>query len=297
MNPLVDDRGIAAVAPLALFVFRRPEHTRRTLAALATNPGFEQTPLVVYCDGARRPADAAAVAEVRRIVHSWPHPRKTVIEATANRGLANSIIEGVDSLCHRHGAVIVVEDDLIVEPGFLDYMQSALRRYAHDPRLMQVSGYMFPLAQPDGRASTLLPMTTSWGWATWRRAWQHFDPTAANAARLASSMALRYRFDLDGSYPYFDMLQRQLRGETDSWAIRWYLSVFLADGLVLYPGRTLVRNTTCPGWIDCCDRPGSHCRCGSVRRREAPLAARPRLVRACARLAPPTGTGQEPLGA
>jgi len=137
--------------------------------------------------------------------------------------------------------VIVVEDDLEVSPTFLRFMNAGLERYADNDRVMQISGYQFPVELPPRPLFFSFP--TSWGWATWARAWQHFDADAKGYSALAADKALRHHFDLDGSYPYFEMLERQRKGQVDSWAIRWHLSVFMRDGLVLYPGRSLVRNT------------------------------------------------------
>ena len=118
--------------------------------------------------------------------------------------------------------------------------------------MMQVSGHMYPVEDSGGNQSLLLPFTTSWGRATWQRAWRQFDGQASGAARLQASFRERYRFDIDGSYPYYAMLCQQLAGNSDSWAIRWYLSVFQADGRVLFPPRTLVDNTGFDG-------SGTHC--------------------------------------
>lgn len=228
------------LAPIALFVYSRPEHTRRTLEALARCPEWLRSHVVVYADGAKKPALAAAVAETRRVVRELA-PHALVVEQPTNRGLARSIIAGTTELCEQFGKVIVVEDDLDVAPTFLTFLNAGLDRYADDDRVMQVSAYQFPVALPS--EALFLGFPTSWGWATWKRAWQHFDPEARGYERLVADPQLRRRFDLDGSYPYFEMLERQRRGEVDSWAIRWHLSVFLRGGLVLYPGQTLVTNT------------------------------------------------------
>lgn len=231
------------LAPIALFTFKRPEHTRRTLDALARNPEFAQSELHIFCDGSRRPDEDAAVQATREVARQFGHPRKTVHEAPANRGLAASIIDGVTRLCAAHGRVIVVEDDLAVAPVFLDFLNRSLDRYADDERVMQVSGHMFPVDLPaEGGDAVFLPFTTSWGWATWQRAWSHFDPAMQGFDRVAGDAVMRCRFDLDGAYPYFSMLKKQKAGQLDSWAIRWYLSVFLRNGLVLYPRRSLVNN-------------------------------------------------------
>jgi len=229
-------------APIALFTFMRPEHTRRTLGSLAQNPEFAESELFIYCDGARNEADAVQVEETRKLVQDWPHPHKNIIERDRNWGLANSIIAGVTQLCERYGKVIVVEDDLIVSPVFLNYLNSALAFYADEPNLMQVSAHMFPVSILSQYDAVMLPFTTSWGWATWDRAWKHFDPSMSGYEKLKSDRALRRKFNLDGAYPYFRMLKRQSCGKIDSWAIRWYKSVFSHGGLTLYPCHSLVKN-------------------------------------------------------
>lgn len=230
-------------APIALFVFRRPEKTRATLASLARCRGIENTDLYIFCDGPRGTRDDQAVADVRAIVEAFDHSRKTLVISTENQGLARSIIAGVTRLCDQYGRVIVVEDDLTVSPAFLDYMNTGLETFADDPRVMQISGFAFARsnASPNSKAR-FLPVTTSWGWATWERSWHDFDPDPRDTDALRSNYALRSRFDLGGLFAYYDMLQRQEAGRIDSWAIRWYWSVFRRDGLVLYPPISLVRN-------------------------------------------------------
>ncbi len=231
------------LAPLALFVYRRADHARRTLEALRACPELRHSPLHIYCDAAKTSDADADVQRTRRVVRELAPQHAVVIEREANRGLARSIIEGTTELTSRHGRVIVVEDDLEVAPSFLRYMNAALDRYAGDEHVMAISGYQFPLEPPLGDEPLFLSFPSSWGWATWARAWQHFDADARGMAALRADRALRRRFDLDGSYPYYAMLEKQRRGEVDSWAIRWHLSVFTRGGLVLYPGQTLVRNT------------------------------------------------------
>jgi len=182
------------------------------------------------------------VEETRKLIREWPHPNKTIVERDRNWGLANSVIEGVTQLCERFGWVIVVEDDLVVSPVFLNYLNTALLRYVDEPMVMQVSAHMFPIDIQAQTDAVMLPFITSWGWATWYRAWKHFDPNMSGFEKLKANGALRRRFDLDGSYPYFQMLKHQANNKIDSWAIRWYLSVFLMEGLTLHPCHSLVRN-------------------------------------------------------
>jgi hypothetical protein len=230
-------------APIALFVYNRPGHTRLTVEALLANTVATQTPLHVFSDAPRNESASLAVAEVRSYIRSIAGFKSvTIIERNTNFGLARSIIDGVTRLCQEYGRVIVVEDDLVTSPYFLEYMNSALDKYEEEEKVMQIAGYMFPGKIDAIEDALFLPFISSWGWATWKRAWEYFDPNSQGYDALSNDDALRDRFNLAGHYDYFKMLQAQRLGKSDSWAIRWYLSVFLRNGLALYPRITLVRN-------------------------------------------------------
>ncbi len=230
-------------APIAIFVYNRPDHTRRMIEALMKCPEFEKSPLYIFCDGAKKPADQEVIDRTRAVVRSMVGKKAEIIEATQNQGLANSIIAGVSKLLNEFDRVIVLEDDLIVSPGFLQYMNTALEAYQDEPSVMQVSGYMFPVPEFANRTEAMfLPFTVSWGWATWRRAWAYFDSQSTGWEVLQADQAMRSHFDLDNSYEYFNMMKRQMAGEIDSWAIRWYWSVFKNQGYTLFPPISHVNN-------------------------------------------------------
>lgn len=242
-----------APAPIALFAFNRPDHTRRTLESLASNPLAAQSELFVFCDGPRRDEDNAAISSVQDIARNFQGCKKVhLVAQRSNLGCAESIIRGVTQLCASHDRVIVLEDDLVLSPHFLDYMNGALERYADHHRVMQITGYIFPIDIHSDMDAFFLPFTSSLGWATWARAWKCLDKNIDGYHALESNASLRKKFDLDGAYPYFDMLTAQREGRLDSWAIRWYLGTFLAGGATLFPKRSLVKNI---GW----DGSGTHC--------------------------------------
>jgi GT2 family glycosyltransferase len=241
------------LAPIALFAYNRPTHMRRAVESLLANELAPTSDLYIFSDGPRNSAQEPAIADVRRYANSVSGFRSvTVVERATNLGLANSIIDGTTRLTKEFDRVIVVEDDLVVSPRFLEYMNRALERYRDDDLAMQVSGYMYPIDVGAEADAFFMPFTTSWGWATWERAWQHFDAEMKGFDALVEHRHLRNRFNLGGAYDYFDLLKRQRRGSIDSWAIRWYLSVFMRGGLTLYPARTLVRNIGFDG-------SGTHC--------------------------------------
>jgi hypothetical protein len=231
------------ITPIALFTYNRAEHTARVLDSLANCSRLNECLLHIYCDAPKTETHAASVEASRKIVRE--HAARLgahVIERSTNLGLARSVADGVTDLCNRFGRVIVLEDDLVLNPGFIDYMLQALDRYAEAPNVYQISGYMFPVSQPAAPDAFLLPLITTWGWATWQRAWQIFDWDATDAGEALKIPATRKRFDLNNTYPYADMLERQLNGTIDSWGILFWWQVFKRDGLALHPRRSLVWN-------------------------------------------------------
>jgi len=236
------------LAPITLFVYNRPAHTRRAVEALLRNELARDSDLIIYSDAPKPPEAAGTVREVRDYIRTIGGFRSVrIVGRDRNWGLADSIIDGVTTVLNKYGRIIVLEDDLLVSPHFLEYMNASLDQYEHDNRVMQISGYMFPLSADLEEDAIFLPFTTSWGWATWGRAWRHFDASCAAWSRIkADDMKLK-AFDLGGVYPYSSMVEAQFRGEIDSWAIRWYMSVFAHKGLVLFPRRTLVHNSGLDG--------------------------------------------------
>jgi len=234
----------AAQAPIAVFAYRRPEHLRRTLDSLMQCRGFAGSPVFVFCDGPKNDAERDVVQATRDVARAMLGDRADYRFSDINRGLSVSVISGVEEVLKEHDRVIVVEDDLLLDDRFLNFMNEALDTYVGTESVFQVSGYMF--AVPELRATSsaiFLPFTVSWGWATWKRAWDRFDPVATGWETLKTDRRLRHRFNLDGAYDYATMLIRQMAGLRDSWAVRWYWTVFKANGLVLFPPTSLVRNT------------------------------------------------------
>lgn len=248
-----------SLAPIAVFAYRRTDHLSKTLDALERCAEFSRSPVFVFSDGAKSEAGAADVAAVRALVRARLRPNMSLVEAPANRGLANSICRAVTDLCDRYGRVIVIEDDLVVSPHALAWLNAGLDRYRDDEHVFQISAHQFDIPEFAARKDGLfLHLTTSWGWATWKRAWDRFDPHAEGWEKLKSDRALRQRFDVGGQH-YSEMLRRQMEGRLDSWAIRWWWTVFKADGISLFPPRSLVQNI---GF----DETATHFRFGRLRR-------------------------------
>ncbi len=233
--------SISQIAPIALFVYNRLEHTGKTLDALKKNNLSKDSELFVFSDGAKE-SSLKEVDEVRKYIKTIDGFKKvTVIERPENLGLAKSIIAGVTDLVNRYGRVIVIEDDLVTSPYFLEYMNEGLDYYKDNDKVASIHGYIYP-AKQDLPETFFLRGTDCWGWATWKRAWDMFEPDGKKLLTGLKENKLTYAFDFDGSYHFTEMLKRQIEGKNNSWAIRWHASAFLANKLTLYPGKSLVHN-------------------------------------------------------
>lgn len=234
--------GLSARAtPIAVFAYNRPRHTELLLESLARCERLSECAINIYCDGPKTSADDAAVKATRELVHDWgARHDATIINREINVGLARSIVSGVTELCEQYGSVIVVEDDFVLNRSFIDYLLQGLERYRDDENVYQISAYMFPVRHPDKPDAFFLPLTTTWGWATWARAWRVFDWNVSGVSARLQDAELRRKFDLDNSYPYSAMLEQRLRGANDSWGILFWWEVFNHGGLVLHPREPLL---------------------------------------------------------
>lgn len=229
-------------APVLLFVYNRPDHVKRTVEALQHNTLAAQSNLYVYSDGARDESQQAAVNEVRQFVRTITGFKSVIIiERPKNWGLARSIIDGVSIRVNEAGKVIVLEDDLITAPYFLQFMNDALDLYENEPRVGHIQGCDFT-QDPSLPDTFLIKWTGSWGWGTWKRAWKYFNSDGRALLDELERRNLTYTFDFNGKYGYTRMLRRQIEGKNNSWAIRWNASLFLNDMLSLNVGKSLVQN-------------------------------------------------------
>lgn len=231
-----------SISPICLFVYNRPWHTAETLKYLKANTLASQSELYVYSDGPKSEGDIGAVEKVREMVKSTTgFSGVNLITSDTNKGLADSIINGVGEMVKRFGQVIVLEDDLITSPHFLSYMNNALVMYRDNENVASIHGYCYPIKR--GLPPTFfIKGADCWGWATWKRAWDKFEPNGKLLLERLISKNTTREFNFNNTYDYVRMLKRQIAGKNDSWAIRWYASAFLSDMYTLYPYPSLVKN-------------------------------------------------------
>ena len=244
-----------ASAPIALFVYNRLAHTQQTVRALLANELSAQSDLFIFSDGPKDGVDPD-VDKVRAYLRTITGFKRVVlIEAPKNKGLANSIIDGVTQVVNEYGRIIVVEDDLVTAPCFLRYMNEALDVYEDKDQVACIHGYIYPIkGLPE---AFFIKGADCWGWATWKRSWALFERDGKKLHKQIIARGLAKEFDFNGTAGYMRMLKNQISGKNNSWAIRWYASAFINNRLCLYPGKSLVCNIGLDG-------SGTHCKKGDI---------------------------------
>lgn len=233
------------LAPIVLFVYNRPHHTRKVLDALSDNDGAKESTLYIYCDGPKNDANIEErmkikqVREVAKIENRFKDVY--VVERVENMGLATSVITGVTEIVNKYGKIIVLEDDLVTSPYFLTYMNDALDIYESENEVICISGYSYPVKAklPD---TFFIKVAECWGWATWKKGWELFEMDGSKLLNEIEQSGKAFDFDFQNSYPYTQMLKDQIEGKNSSWAIRWYASAFLKNKYCLYSAISLVQN-------------------------------------------------------
>lgn len=239
------------LAPIVVFVYNRLEHTKKTVEALQNNVLAKESELFICSDNAKNKDVQASVDEVREYIKNIDGFKTvTIIKRGENWGLEKSIIEGVTKIVSQYGKIIVLEDDLVTSPYFLKFMNEALEMYQEEKKVASIHGYIYPI---DNLPNTFfIKGADCWGWATWKDRWDLFELDGRKMFDELKSKKLENEANFNESYGFVKMLEDQINGKNNSWAIRWYMSAFLKNMLTLYPGQSYVQNI---GF----DSKGTHC--------------------------------------
>ena len=233
-------------APIVLFVYNRPEHTRRTLTALSNNELADQSELFIFADGPKQDADKNQLEKIE-LTRNVAHEKKWcnevhIIESEYNKGLANSIIDGVTQIVNKYGKIIVLEDDIVTGKYFLRFMNDALERYKDEDKIWHITGWRYPIKTKNNNSTFIYPLMDCWGWATWADRWQHYEKNPSHLINIFTP-EMKEKFNADGTYSgFWEQIESNASGELNTWAIFWYATIFLHNGLCIVPTTSIVRN-------------------------------------------------------
>jgi hypothetical protein len=225
---------------IALFVYNRPEHTQEVLNSLQKN---KIPKLYIFSDGVKDGKDKNTVGKVRNMIDSIDWRETEIIKSQENKGLANSIVYGVNYVLERHTRIIVLEDDCVPSDDFVDFMEKCFDKYENNEKVMNVTGYSLPINIPSGYPCDIYfsYRSSSWGWGTWRRAWKYFDRNKLILAEIEKSPNLRKKINRAGE-DLIPMLKNQINGKLDSWAVFWSINIIKNDGVCINPVRSKIKN-------------------------------------------------------
>ncbi|MGL6153838.1 MAG: hypothetical protein ACRC0W_01715 [Cetobacterium sp.] len=236
------------LAPVAIFGYSRPIHLKETLIALSKNTLASETEVYVFIDGPKTDKDINKVNEVKNLILKSTIKEKfkkfKVKIEEKNKGLANSIIEGVNFVIDKHKKVIVLEDDLITDKYFLEYMNISLNKYANENAVWSISGYTPKIENTVIKDKYFfIRRPWSWGWATWENRWTSVDWNIQEYSLLVRNKKKYNEFNKCGE-DLGEMLRAQYEGRKyiNSWYIRFAFNQFLNNGLTLYPINSMVKN-------------------------------------------------------
>lgn len=235
--------------PVAMIVFRRPEHTARVLEAVRH---ARPRTLLVVADGPRpdRPGEADTCARVRSLFDTIDWPCELVrIYADENMGLRPRVGTGISQVFEHVDRAIILEDDCLPDQSFFAFCTELLDRHGADPRVMAISGDGFPAALGGPAVEHSYWFTRYchvWGWATWRRAWAHYDAVAHRPDDAWLDAALHRAFPGPLGLPdrvfWRRWMARCYEGPTATWDAPWCVAIMAAGGLCICPDRNLVTN-------------------------------------------------------
>jgi hypothetical protein len=226
---------------IAVFAYNRPDHLKRVLSGLQQN---DVDHLYVFADGAENKQDQQQVSSVKKIIDQIEWCRTTVTARDRNIGLAESLTSGIERVFEDHEQIIVLEDDCVPAPNFVSFMNTFLERYADDERVMNVNGYSPPIEISDDYPYDVYftYRSSSWGWGTWRSAWEHFERDPLTIEELEQNKGELKRITDKAGKDLYPMMRNQIEGSIDSWAVWWSFAIAANDGLCVNPVDSKVRN-------------------------------------------------------
>lgn len=245
------------MVPIIIFAFNRPKSFQDTIESLKNNKESQNSLLFIYVDGPRKNniEDLKNIKEVQRLASNISGFKNVYLKfSETNNGLAKSIISGVSEVIEKYGSVIVLEDDLIVQPNFLSFMNQGLGKYENNKDVFSICGYTNKIKIPSNYPfdSYFCTRSSSWGWATWKDRWKTIEWSFENWSEWVK---YKKEFNRWGGSDCFSMLKGCKEGRNKSWAIRFCFSQFLQNKLSVFPVKSLVKNdgfdgmgTNCKGY-------------------------------------------------
>ena len=232
------------ISPIVIFTYNRLDHLYTLINSLEQNELFKKSKILVFSDGPKNEIDKEKIEKIRiYLKKKLISNNSEIVERANNFGLSKNVITGINQTFNDYDQAIILEDDLEVSPFFLNYMNDALNLYANSENVASISGYMYPInSKSFSNDYFFLSLIESWGWGTWKRAWNNFEIDNVKLKKEINERKLVSKFNFSSGISYYKMLNDNINGLNESWAIRWYASTFLKNMNTLFPSKSFVKN-------------------------------------------------------
>lgn len=224
-----------------LFVYKRSSHTKQVLDALKHSIELPER-LLIFQDGVKHRSDYSEWKKVNDLICSIDWCDKEIVVSDYNKGLADSIVSGINYAFERFEAVIILEDDCVPTANFTCFMNQCFKKYKDDKQIYSVSGYNWPLSLRKKTYDVYgCGRISSWGWGTWKDRWAVYKKDYELVRKMkqsadASKNLAAWGQDLE------ETLVGNIRGSCDSWAVFWALNVISRQGICINPYESFIRN-------------------------------------------------------
>lgn len=242
------------LAPIVLFAYNRPKHTKITLDALKKNILAKESELYIFLDSPTKFQKSHQILKRYLKIfatksHDFKHIQLNI--RPYNYGLSRNIIEGINEIFTYSEKAIILEDDIFTSPAFLSYMNTSLVKYEHQLKVWNINGWALPMDYKKFGESFFSREINCWGWATWRNRWKHYKKDPEYFLKCFTKEE-KNAFNLDNTIDYFSQIKLNAKGKINTWFIFHYAVAFKRGALALCPSISYVRNI---GF----DNSGVHC--------------------------------------
>lgn len=225
---------------IIIFAYNRNKHLQQVLNGLRKNKGVEQ--IYIFQDGLKKEEHRAGWEKTTEVIDNIDWCKVIFSKSDQNKGLKKTILEGVNKVFREYDAIIVLEDDCVVTSNFMDFMTQSLEKYQDDKKVYCVSGYAWPIeVTPTNEDAYFCGRISSWGWGTWKDRWNKLELDYEMLRYMKNDKGISEELDIWGN-DLENILIENIRGNADSWATFWALSVIKHKGLCLNPYYSLVKN-------------------------------------------------------
>lgn len=228
--------------PVVLLIFKRPDTTQKVFDVVRQ---VQPSKLWIIADGPRNEEEAEKCDKTRSIVEKVDWDCEVIKDySETNLGLKYRVSSGLDAVFKAEEEAIILEDDCVPDPSFFRFCEELLEKYRYDSRVMMINGTnILEQWKSEQQSYHFAYLSSCWGWATWRRAWEYYDINM----KLWKEPEVQQRIkdvicNVEQANRFEKIFTKVYNDKSNSWAYRFLFARLLQSGLTIIPSKNLVTN-------------------------------------------------------